>query len=68
MVSNPLRRKHGPKPKDSPGASKGKVQRNFVDPDLRMTKNSDKRFVQAHNAQATQDSESQIMVAVDFTN
>ncbi|MBV1734760.1 MAG: IS1182 family transposase [Candidatus Desulforudis sp.] len=50
-----------PKPKD-------KDQRNFTDPESRIMRNSDKAFIQAYNAQATVDAETQIIVAADLTN
>jgi len=45
-----------------------RAQRNFTDPDSRIMKNSDKAFVQAYNAQAAVDVESQIIVAARLTN
>ena len=48
-----------PKPKD-------KDQRNFTGPESRIMRNSDEAFIQAYNAQATVDAETQIIVAVDL--
>lgn len=45
-----------------------KSQRNFTDPESRIMKNSDKAFVQAYNAQAAVDADSQIIVAAEVTN
>lgn len=46
----------------APGVPKDKAQRNFTDPDSRIMKSKD-GFVQAYNAQAAVDSESQVIVA-----
>ncbi|WP_324668725.1 transposase [Geochorda subterranea] len=45
-----------------------KAQRNFTDPDSRIMKDPDGRFIQGYNAQAVVDTESQIIVAADLTN
>ncbi len=45
-----------------------KAQRNFTDPESRIMVNSDKAFVQAYNAQAAVDADSQIVVASELTN
>ncbi len=65
--SQPQKRR-GRKPKNPPGVPKDKDQRNFTDPESRIMKNSDKAFIQAYNAQAVVDSQSQIIVAADLTN
>lgn len=56
----------GPKPgrpsQAAPGVPKDKAQRNFTDPDSRIMKSKD-GFVQAYNAQAAVDAESQVIVA-----
>lgn len=45
-----------------------KAQRNFTDPDSRIMKDADGRFIQGYNAQAVVDTESQIIVAAELTN
>jgi len=66
---NPVAPKRGRKPKHPPGVPKPKDQRNFTDPDSRIMKDStSKSFVQAYNAQAAVDSESQIIVAAQVSN
>jgi len=45
-----------------------KDQINFTDPDSRIMLGADKAFVQAYNAQAAVDVDSQIIVACDLTN
>lgn len=45
-----------------------KAQRNFTDPDSHIMRNADKAFVQAYNAQAAVDSNSQVILATDATN
>ncbi|MGB2986121.1 MAG: IS1182 family transposase [Phycisphaerae bacterium] len=45
-----------------------KAQRNFTDPDSRIMKNADKAFIQAYNAQAAVDADSQIIVAALLSN
>jgi len=67
-ATTPSRKKRGPKRKDPPGTPKNKAQRNFTDPDSRIMKNSDKAFIQAYNAQAIVDGESQVIIAADLTN
>jgi transposase len=47
--------------------AKAKAQRNFTDPESKIMKGSD-GFVQAFNAQAVVDSESQVIVAADVTD
>ncbi|MFN3924659.1 MAG: transposase, partial [Pseudarthrobacter sp.] len=42
-------------------------QRNFTDPDSRIMKGSDKQFLQAYNAQAVVDSDTQVIVVADVT-
>lgn len=49
-------------------APANKAQRNFPDPESRIMKSSDKAFIQAYNAQAAVDVDSQIIVAADLTN
>jgi transposase len=44
---------------------KPKAQRNFTDPESRIMLDSQKAFVQAYNAQAAVDHESQVIVAVE---
>lgn len=51
--------KEGPSPK---------AQYNFTDPDSRIMLSSDKAFIQAYNAQAAVDAETQIIVAAELTN
>jgi hypothetical protein len=58
-ATTPSRKKRGPTPKDPP---------SFIDPDSRIMRNSDKAFIQAYNAQAIVDGQSQIIVAADLTN
>lgn len=66
---NPVKPNRGRKPKHSPGAPKPKDQRNFTDPESRIMKDSTtKGFVQAYNAQAAVDSDSQVIVAADVSN
>lgn len=47
-----------------------KAQRNFTDPESRIMPDSEdkKRFIQAYNAQAAVDAESQVIVAWEVTN
>ena len=45
-----------------------KAQYNFTDPDSRIMLSSDKSFIQAYNAQAAVDAQSQIIVAADLSN
>jgi len=45
-----------------------KAQHNFTDPDSRIMKNADKAFIQAYNAQAAVDVDSQIIVAAQLSN
>ena len=47
---------------------KPSAQINFTDPDSRIMRDSNKSFVQAYNAQAVVDSESQIIIASEVTN
>jgi hypothetical protein len=47
---------------DRPGP---KAQRNFTDPDSRIMLSSDKAFIQAYNAQAAVDGDSQVIVAAE---
>jgi transposase len=42
-----------------------KAQKNFTDPESRIMKGSGREFVQAYNAQAAVDHESQVIVAMD---
>src|SRR6059036_966905 len=53
-----------PPPDAPPPAPPDKAQRNFTDPDSRIMKGAD-GFVQAYNAQAAVDAESQVIVAQD---
>jgi transposase len=45
-----------------------KEQSNFTDPESQIMLNSDKAWVQAYNAQAAVDAETQIIVAAELTN
>ena len=47
---------------------KARAQRNFTDPDSRIMVSSDKAFIQAYNAQAAVDTESQVVVACELAN
>lgn len=62
----PPSKKGGP-PKTPPGVPKDEAQRNFTDPDSRIMKSHD-GFVQAYNAQAAVDADSQVIVAQVLTN
>jgi transposase len=65
----PVPAKCGRAPKHPPGVPKPKDQRNFTDPDSRIMKDSaTKSFVQAYNAQAAVDSQTQVIVAADVTD
>ena len=44
---------------------KPKAQRNFTDPESRIMRSSDKAFIQAYNAQAAVDGDSQVIVAAE---
>jgi hypothetical protein len=62
----------GPPPASQPDAKhaavpQDKAQRNFTDPDSRIMKSHD-GFVQAYNAQAAVDADSQVIVAQTLTN
>jgi len=57
----------GRPPKHPPGQPKPKAQHNFTDPDSRIMMGRD-GFVQAYNAQAAVDSDTQIIVAHRLTN
>jgi transposase len=58
----------GDSPPDAPPPAPGdKAQRNFTDPESRIMKGPD-GFVQAYNAQAAVDAESQVVVAQMVTN
>lgn len=48
---------------DEPPSIDDKTQRNFTDPDSRVMKGPGRSFVQAYNAQAAVDAESQVIVA-----
>ncbi len=63
----PPKYRGGRKPKTPPGMPKEKAQKNFTDPDSEIMKGTD-GFVQAYNAQAAVDAESQIIVAQSLTN
>jgi len=54
--------KPGRPPETPPGVPRDKAQRNFTDPDSRIMKSQD-GFVQAYNAQAAVDADSQVIVA-----
>lgn len=49
------------------GVPEGKTQRNFTDPESRIMKSPD-GFIQAYNAQAAVDADSQVIVAQHVTN
>ena len=57
----------GSKPKALDGDPPEKAQRNFTDPESRIMKTGD-GYVQAYNAQAAVDAESQVIVACELTN
>jgi transposase len=61
---DPKKTGHKPKPNGTP---RDTVQRNFTDPESRIMKGS-QGFVQAYNAQAAVDSDSQVIVAQSLTN
>lgn len=50
------------------GVPKAKEQRNFTDPDSRIMRGPEKNFMQAYNAQAAVDADSQVIVAAHVTN
>jgi transposase len=52
---------------DKAAAPKGSAQRNFTDPESRIMKSHD-GFIQAYNAQAAVDADSQVIVAESLTN
>ncbi|NQT54384.1 IS1182 family transposase [bacterium] len=58
----------GRAPETPHGQPKPKDQENFTDPESRIMVNGDKAFVQAYNAQAAVDEESQIIVGRGVTN
>lgn len=67
--ADPPRPKRGPKPKTPPGTPKDTAQRNFTDPESRiMFSRHHGGFLQAYNAQAAVDVESQVIVARGLTN
>lgn len=57
----------GRRRKRKKGEPKPRAQRNFTDPDSRIMKGSDKQFLQAYNAQAVVDSDTQVIVVADVT-
>jgi hypothetical protein len=59
--------KKGRPPKTPAGVPKDSAQRNFTDPDSRIMMGRD-GFVQAYNAQAAVDADSQVIVAQTLTN
>lgn len=59
--------RRGRSPKTPPGVPKDSAQRNFTDPESRIMKSHD-GFVQAYNAQAAVDADSQVIVAQTLTN
>ena len=59
--------KGGRSAKNPPGVPKDTAQRNFTDPQSRIMKSHD-GFVQAYNAQAAVDADSQVIVAQTLTN
>ncbi len=58
----------GSKTKDKVIEPQPKAQSNFTDPESRIMRNSDKAWVQAYNAHAAVDAETQIIVAAELTN
>lgn len=54
--------------KQKPDVPDAKEQRNFTDPDSRIMRGPEKNFIQAFNAQAAVDADSQVIVAADVTN
>lgn len=62
-------KKRGRKPKPISKSPKAKAQKNFTDPESRIMKESSgKGFIQAYNAQAAVDADSQVIVAADVVN
>jgi len=61
-------RTYHPRKDPDDAAPSPKAQRNFTDPDSRIMKNADKAFIQAYNAQAAVDVDSQIIVAAQLSN
>lgn len=61
-------RKYRPRKDSGEVKPKARAQRNFTDPESRIMVNGDKAFVQAYNAQAAVDTESQVIVAAELTN
>jgi hypothetical protein len=59
--------RRGRPPKTPAGVPKDSAQRNFTDPDSRIMKSHD-GFVQAYNAQAAVDADSQVIVAQTLTH
>jgi transposase len=66
LEQGPDPKKTGHKPKPN-GIPRDTVQRNFTDPESRIMKGS-QGFLQAYNAQAAVDSDSQVIVAQSLTN
>lgn len=64
---NDKKRKGGRKPKTPPGVPKDRDQRNFTDPESRIMKTGN-GYVQAYNAQAAVDADSQVIVAQSLDN
>ena len=63
----PPKYRGGRKPKTPSGTPPDKSQKNFTDPESRIMKGTD-GFVQAYNAQAAVDADSQVIVAESVTN
>ena len=63
----PPKYRGGRKPKNPPGTPPDKSQKNFTDPESRIMKGGD-GYVQAYNAQAAVDADSQVIVAQRVTN
>jgi transposase len=63
----PRKYRGGRKPKTPPGTPPDKAQKNFTDSESRIMKGPD-GYVQAYNAQAAVDADSQVIVAQSVTN
>ena len=63
----PPKYRGGRKPKTPPGTPPDKAQKNFTDPESRIMKGAD-GYVQAYNAQAAVDADSQVIVAESVTH
>jgi hypothetical protein len=63
----PPKYRGGRKPKTPPGTPSDKAQKNFTDPESRIMKGTE-GYLQAYNAQAAVDADSQVIVAHGITN